>query len=231
MGDDELDDDGSGAGLTDLSTSLVASLDANVLADVASNAGDIVLDGVLDGGLLDGVPVFGTLVSLARGGMSIQSALFRMKVARFLVNFATTDTTKRAAFVNNLRSEGKAAQFAETILLLLERADDMAKADLIGRMMAASAAGNVELPDALRVSRIIDRSFVEDLRTLPSMLDGVVHRDETTVNALFSAGLLDNVGIDAGGYDQEEIPGGTLYARNRYARLLIAYALSELGTA
>lgn len=230
MGDDGSNDRASGSDLTDLSTSLVASLDADVLADVASGAGDIFLDGVLDGGLLDGVPVFGTLVSLTRGGISIRDALFRRKVTRFLVNFATTTATKRAVFVDNLRRGGKAAEFAEAILLLLERADDMSKADLIGKMMAAAAAGSVDLSDALRISRIIDRSFVEDLRTLASMKDGVVHRDETTVNALFSGGLLDNVGMDAGGYDQEETPGGTLYARNRYAKLLIAHALSKPGS-
>ena len=156
-----------------MSTSLVASLEADALTDVASGAGDIFLDGVLDGGLLEGVPVFGTLVSLTRAGMSVRDALFRRKVTRFLVNFATTTATKRADFVDNLRRDGKAEEFAEALLLLLERADDMSKADLIGKIMAAAAAGSVDLSDALRISRIIDRSFVEDLRTLARMKDGV----------------------------------------------------------
>ena len=222
----EANQDGTG-NVPQLSQALVKSLNNESLAEAGATAADIGLDAVIDSGALDGVPVFGALLSFRKAGLAIRDALFERKVAKFLSGFADADPDERSKFVEKLRAEGKLEKFGETVLLLLDRLDDMTKPEMGGLVMAAAAAGKIELSEALRVSRIIDRAFIDDLRFLPSMTDGVVHRDETVPNALFSAGLLDNVGLDAGGYDQEEKPGGTLYARNKLAKIIIEHALNR----
>lgn len=213
-----------------VSTDLVKSLGRDELADLGGTIGDIALDSVITTGALDGVPVVGTLVNIARSGAAIRDLVFQRKVIAFLTSFANeSDPTSRKEFVRKIEEKDDGQRFGETILLLLERMDDLSKPVIVGRLMAAAARGDMTLVEALRLGRIVDRAFIEDLRLLPDFVDDKVQPDETVADALFSAGLLSNVGISGGGYSEEEgeDPGGTFYSRNRYARLLIEFGLSS----
>lgn len=213
-----------------VSTDLVKSLGRDELADLGGTIGDIALDSVISSGALDGVPIVGTLVSIARSGAAIRDLVFQRKVIAFLTSFANeSDPTSRKEFVRKIEEQGDGQRFGETIVLLLERMDDLFKPVIVGRLMAAAARGDVTLVEALRLGRIIDRAFIEDLRLLPDFVDDKVQPDETVADALFSAGLLRNGGIKGSGYSEEEgeDPGGTFYSRNRYAQLLIEFGLAS----
>lgn len=214
-----------------VSTDLVKSLGRDELADLGGTIGDIALDSVITSGALDGVPVVGTLVSIARSGAAIRDLVFQRKVIAFLTSFAKeSDPTSRKEFVRKIEEEDDGQRFGETILLLLERMDDLSKPVIVGRLMAAAARGDMSLKEGLRLSRIVDRAFIEDLLLLPDLNDGKVQPDEGIADALFSAGLLSNDGSDGGTFlsvEEGGEPGGTIYSRNRYARLLIEFGLSS----
>ncbi|WP_046802487.1 MULTISPECIES: hypothetical protein [Hyphomicrobiales] len=71
-----------------VSTDLVKSLGHDELADLGATIGDIALDSVITSGALDGVPVVGTLVNIARSGAAIRDLMFQRKVIAFLTSFA-----------------------------------------------------------------------------------------------------------------------------------------------
>lgn len=214
-----------------ISTDLVKSLRRDELTDLGAAIGDIALDGIISSGALDGVPIIGTMVSIARSGSAIRDLVFQRKVLAFLASFATeADPTARQEFVRKIEEQDHGQRFGETILLLLERMDDLAKPVIVGRLMAAAARGDMSLNEGMRLSRIVDRAFIEDLVLLPDLIDSKVQPDEAVADALFSAGLLSNVGSDGGTFlsvDEGGEPGGTLYSRNRYAHLLIEFGLSS----
>jgi hypothetical protein len=214
-----------------VSTDLVKSLSRDELADVGATVGDIALDSVITSGALDGVPVVGTLVNIARSGAAIRDLVFQRKVIAFLTSFANeSDPTSRKEFVRKIEEQDDGQRFGETILLLLERMDDLSKPVIVGRLMAAVTRGDMSLKEGLRLSRIVDRAFIEDLLLLPDLNDGKVQPDEGIADALFSAGLLSNDGSDGGTYlsvEEGGEPGGTIYSRNRYARLLMEFGLSS----
>lgn len=185
---------------------------------------------MIQSGALDGVPVVGTMIKMARSGAAIRDLVFQRKVIAFLTSFANeSDPISRTEFVRKIEEQNQGQRFGETILLLLERMDDLSKPVIVGRLMAAAAREDIALTEALRLSRIVDRAFIEDLLLLPNMVDDKVQPDEIVADALFSAGLLSNGGINGGGYSEEEgeNPGGTFYSRNRYALLLIEFGLSS----
>ncbi|MGO7997863.1 hypothetical protein ACC734_36165 [Rhizobium ruizarguesonis] len=214
-----------------ISTDLVRSLNRGELTDLVTTIGDIALDGVISSGALDGIPVVGTMVSIARTGSAIRDLVFQRKVLAFLASFGTeTDPTARQEFVRKIEEQDNGQRFGETILLLLERMDDLSKPVIVGRLMAAAARGDMLLKEALRLSRIVDRAFIEDLVLLPDLIDNKVQPDEGVADALFSAGLLSNDGSDGGTYlsvEEGGEPSGTIYSRNRYARLLVEFGLSS----
>ncbi|OBZ97302.1 hypothetical protein ADU59_01630 (plasmid) [Pararhizobium polonicum] len=214
-----------------ISTDLVKSLGHDELADLGGTIGDIALDSVITSGALDGVPVVGTLVNIARSGAAIRDLVFQRKVIAFLTSFANeSDHTSRKEFVRKIEEQDDGQRFGETILLLLERMDDLSKPVIVGRLMAATARGDMSLKEGLRLSRIVDRAFIEDLLLLPDLNDGKVQPDEGIADALFTAGLLSNDGSDGGTFlsvEEGGEPGGTIYSRNRYARLLMEFGLSS----
>jgi hypothetical protein len=214
-----------------ISTDLVKSLNRGELGDLGATIGDVALDGIIGSGALDGVPVVGTMVSIARTGNAIRDLVFQRKVLAFLASFGTeTDPTARQEFVRKIEEQDNGQRFGETILLLLERMDDLSKPVIVGRLVAAAARGDMLLKEALRLSRIVDRAFIEDLVLLPDLIDNKVQPDEGVADALFSAGLLSNDGSDGGtllSVEEGGEPGGTIYSRNRYARLLIEFGLSS----
>lgn len=214
-----------------ISTDLVRSLKRGELSDLGATIGDVALDGIISSGALDGVPVIGTMVSIARTGSAIRDLVFQQKVLAFLASFGTeADPTTRQEFVRKIEEQDNGQRFGETILLLLERMDDLSKPVIVGRLMAAAARGDMLLKEALRLSRIVDRAFIEDLVLLPDLIDNKVQPDEGVADALFSAGLLSNDGSDGGTYlsvEEGGEPGGTIYSRNRYARLLVEFGLSS----
>ncbi|CCE98488.1 conserved hypothetical protein (plasmid) [Sinorhizobium fredii HH103] len=214
-----------------ISTDLVKSLNRGELTDLGATIGDVALDGIIGSGALDGVPVLGTMVSIARTGSAIRDLVFQRKVLAFLVSFGTeTDPTARQEFVRKIEDQDHGQRFGETILLLLERMDDLSKPVIVGRLMAAAARGDISLKEGLRLSRIVDRAFIEDLVLLPDLIDNKVQPDEIVADALFTAGLLSNDGSDGGTFlsvEEGGEPGGTIYSRNRYACLLIEFGLSS----
>ncbi|KAA3448051.1 hypothetical protein C7I87_24240 [Mesorhizobium sp. SARCC-RB16n] len=201
------------------------SVASEKLVDVAATAADIGLDAAISSGALDGVPILGALVGLARGGLAYRDWLFQKKVATFLNTFEKTPLEDRQAFIANLEKKGKKAEFGETVLLLLDRADDMKKPEIIARVMSAAANGKLSLDEAIRLAKIVDRAFSEDLRFLLDFKEGV-QKDKDAASALFSAGLLVDVGID-GGLMMEEDSGGTMYDLNRYGKLLSEHGLKD----
>ena len=59
------------------------------------------------------------------------------------------------------------------MLLLLERAEDMKKPAIVGKLMAAAASGEIGLDMAMRLSKMVDNSYTEDLDYLKSFLTGI----------------------------------------------------------
>ena len=213
--------------LSEISADMTASLVRHEIADLGSSITDAAVDAALDSGMLDGIPVFGTLLSLTRAGVAIRDVLFMRKVASFLANFSVAPAEDRVKFVQDLEGKGLSEKFGGTIILLLERMDDLSKPAIVGRIMAAAAANRMPLQDALRISHIVDRAFTEDLVFLPTFVDNEVSERPLIADALFSAGLLENRGSD-GGTLSNPTSGGTIYARNRYALLLLEFGLPAL---
>ncbi|TPK60534.1 hypothetical protein FJ546_19370 [Mesorhizobium sp. B2-4-19] len=193
------------------------------LVDISSTSADIGLDAAITSGALDGVPFFGAITGIARAGIAIRDYLFLKKVAAFLETFDKTPLEKRRAFIADLEKKGKKAEFGEQILLLVDRMEDVEKPAIVAHLIAAAAMGHLPLDKALRVAKIVDRAFVEDLKTLPRFQAGSP-TNRLVADALFSVGLLNGNGLAM--FDGDDADrSGTTYHLNEYGRILVRYGL------
>lgn len=193
------------------------------LTDVVTTAADIGLDALVSSGAFDGVPIFGALVGMWRAGTAVRDHLFTKKVAAFLITFEQTPEDVRKAFIAGLERAGKKAMFGEQLLLLIDRMDDLEKPHIVARVMSAAASGHIPLNKAMRLAKIVDRAYTEDLQLLRDFKSGV-QPDQVIADSLFSIGLLTSGGSDEGTF-AEAGSGGTIYHINDFGRLLVKHGL------
>lgn len=207
--------------------SLASSIATESLADLLGNISETTLDATLESGLLRDIPVIGIISGMFKAGRDIRNSLYLRKIILFLKELSSLTQKQRAAFVEGFQAEDDLHRFGVTILLLLDRAEDMEKPKIVGRLMAASIQGKIELAKALRLCSILDRCYVRDLELLRMFQNGVQGDLTPIAESLHAAGLISNAGIDGG--DAWGNNSGVIYCINEYGELLTKYGLGAGG--
>ena len=94
------------------------------------------------------------------------------KVCTFLFQIKDESSERRNAFVRSLQSDqGKRRKAGETMLLLIEQSDRMEKLEIIGKLCRAAIQEYIAPAHALRVSFMVNNSYLDDLHELLAMHD------------------------------------------------------------
>lgn len=192
--------------------------------DALAVIADSSLDAAIESGALDGVPIIGSVLSLAKAGRDIRCELYVRKLALFLQGFAKASAKSRLDFAWRIREEGEAAKVGSTLLLLLERADDLDKPELVGRLLAATAEGRLPLEKTLRIAAMLDRAYMQDVIWLrDTFWPGCQAADAAPIaESLMAVGFLSGYGFDGG--DVGGGPSGTVFGHNEYGELFLVHA-------
>lgn len=206
--------------------SLVQSIASDSLGELLGDLGEVAIDCALSEGVLRDIPIIGSITGLFRAGREIRSELFLKKIAIFLSQISEASHGERQQFAKRFANDAESRRFGESVLLLLERAENMEKPRIVGRIMRAAIRGQIDLTKAMRLAAIVDRCYMQDLDHLP-MFESGPQLDEfrIVVEALQSVGLLSTAGFDGGNMDEDPIRSGTVYVLNEYGELLIRYGL------
>lgn len=197
----------------DLEGSLLSVLGKSGGADFLQEAAEFSLDALLENGIIKDIPVVGTIAKLYSAAMGAQGYVFAKKIRTFLVELKSVPEKEREAFTQKLEKDKEQKErTAETLIVLLDKLDDMKKAPLLARAFAGYIREEFDFSTFQRLAAAIDRCLVSDLPILerfsgPQPLDGYVG------DMLVSTGL---VSVAA-------IPG----IRGRGAKT--NYEMSELG--
>ena len=202
----------------DLAKAVPDSLRGEHLANAVAVLADIGIDQAINSGALNGVPIIGAITGPYRFGKDVSGVVFMRQTIRFLEGIGRLTQAEREQFAEGIYARGDAQRFGETILLLIQKADELEKPALIARILVAHVRGDFDYPTFLRLSLMVNRSVFEDLRILKNFRDGVA-KDTESAEALFSAGFLSNGGFDGGGALDTD-PSGTIFVLNRFGRLI-----------
>jgi hypothetical protein len=114
--------------------------------------------------LLRYVPLLGTAYKVACLGKSISDRIFLCKLQRFVGSIATISSEERAAFMKRL--DGNPEQLrkvGETIVLAINKLDDMEKPELLGKIFRAYVRGVITNDQFRRLTAAVDAALVSDL--------------------------------------------------------------------
>jgi len=145
---------------------LVDSLKGSDASGALVEVAEVGLDAALKEGVLRDIPVLGSLVGLAKAAGTVRDHLFAKKVARFLVALYDVPAQERAAFLNDHVSPEDQRRLGDTILLLLDRADDFAKPPLLARLFAGYLKGEYGYGEFRSLATALDRLQLDMLHLL-----------------------------------------------------------------
>lgn len=155
---------------------------------------------------------------------NVRDALFFKKVEKFIHEAGNVSDEERERFLLELEKTGKKEELGTALLLIIDRADEIAKPLYIGRIMAAHIRGEIGYDDALRLCYMISRSYTEDLKFLRGFSNGPQGDSKPLAESLASIGALSNDGLDGVRITQDS-SGQINYSTNRLGDLLIKHAL------
>jgi hypothetical protein len=182
------------------------------------------LSAAIASGALNGIPIVGLFTKATQAVLDISQSLFVRKIAIFLREFSQTSAAEREAFVSQFSSDESQFEFGQTLLLLLDRAEDVSKPAIVGRLFASAARGHLTLEEATRVSKMVDRAYSEDFSLLLDFCPGVQGLNSDRAASLSAAGFLTFAGLDEGEVG-DPFSGGVIYDMSHFGRILVTHGL------
>ena len=136
------------------------------------------------------IPYVGSLIKLGRLANRYQDFHFIRKMAKFLEKEMDIPEKEKEKFLNSLTPKHRRKLY-EYLTHYLLRAEDDAKADIMGYIYKERVYGQINDEMFLRLCSIIDRVFVFDLRALPKYVENNTE-DSIEANNYINLGLIDS---------------------------------------
>lgn len=198
-----------------LEISIVDSIASERIKDLAADAAEIAMDSLLKDGIAKDIPIFGTLMKSYAIYTNIKEMLFAKNVYKFLLELKDLSNEKRSAFIEKLREEKKNDErLGHSIIMLMDRADDIEKPKMIGVLFYACAEGRISSHELFRLCNIVENTYIEDLVALKNMGTDQGFNSEQ-INSYISSGIMVqklkkpsgmNFGISVGSSAMTNIP-------------------------
>ena len=152
----------------DLSLSIVDDFIRSDLTQISIDFAEIGLDTFIDEGIAEEIPIIGSIVSLAKTSFAIRDRIFIRKIGTFLLCLKNVTQAEKELFYNKLNSASHKKKVGDTLLLILDRLDDLEKPQLLARVFEFYIREHITFEDFRRLSSAIDIAFIDDLKVFVS---------------------------------------------------------------
>ncbi len=142
------------------------------LLDIAAELGEVGIDAVLEDGILQDIPLLGTVIGIARASKSVRDNHLLKKIGRFLTPLAETAEKNGIDLREKLEEDPDFKEkLSELVSTYLDKYDDEIKAEYLGILLAACLRGNLSRDHFFRMAALVDRAFWGDLGRLQEFAD------------------------------------------------------------
>ena len=176
--------------MNELEVSLSDTLKTSDLQDVTKELLESGIDSFLKDGLLKDIPIVNSVVGFFKLGASVNDAIFLKKLLRFLVEINSTSIDDRKNIIAKIeQDEAYGKKVGESILMVLDRVDDLIKASIIGKLFKAVVEQRINNDTFQRLCYSVDRVYIKDIDELRKSKKSQPISYEIK-NALFICGLM-----------------------------------------
>lgn len=179
----------------ELGTAVVETLSSSEVQDLMKEYAEIGLDTALSEGLLKDIPLVGTIVGLAKVGISVSDRILIRKIIKFLGPLSDLSDKRRQEMVQKLEADtAYGRKVGEHLIEILDRLEAHCKPQMIALAFKAYAKGEIDATMLHRLNYAIDRipSYeINKVRRIHEMSDEErLEANMATLQALLNAGLV-----------------------------------------
>jgi hypothetical protein len=206
---------------------LIDDLSNSEISKIAVDISEVALDSIFEDGILRDLPVVSTVVGIVKTSKNIRDKLYAKKILLFLQSSNDCAIEKREAFISKLNKNPKEKQkVGETIILILEKSDEMKKPIIIGNLFKAYLVEDISYSEFIKLSSIVNKTSVNDLYLLVKMRKDKKHlptelAESLAINGLMSFGIMEQPLT----MDMDKISPHLFYVPNKIAMKLLKFGL------
>lgn len=146
---------------------LIDEISSSSIGNIAIDISEVAIDSILEEGLLRDLPGLNIISGLIKTTKNIREKIFAKKILLFLQSLNDCELSKRQSFVNKFDSNPKKKQrIGETLIVILERIDNLEKPIVIGNLFKAYLIEEINYEEFLKMSSIVNKVDLNDLRLL-----------------------------------------------------------------
>ena len=209
------------------------SISSEEIFGLSVDFSEIGLDNFLDEGLLQDIPIFGTMARAVKIGKNVGDKIFAKKVYKFFFELKNVSQKDREDFIKKINNDSKyETRVGEQMISILNRLDDYTKASMMGRLLKSCLEGKIDYDTFLRLTFFLSKLFSPDIDLLKKMTLGQ-NLSQVQYESLLNTGLIKSDIIDKRVGPVSQFSGRAKtktalgYQINEFGRLLVRYALPE----
>jgi hypothetical protein len=143
------------------------------VSDILVDYSEIALDSLISGGVLEEIPILKTISSGIKIWNKVQDAYLAKKLYKFLFQIKDISEEERRKTLESItEDQGYGEKVSETLLVMLDKFNHVAKAEIVGQLFKAVLKGKIDYNTFLRLGYIIEQCFVGDLIALAKVWNG-----------------------------------------------------------
>jgi hypothetical protein len=213
-------------------TGLIEVIRADGVADAAAELAEAGLDQLMQDGFLRDVPLLGTVLGTFRAFRSIRDLMLAKKLGRFIRGLQAVPQEQRESFCESLTSPEERRRVGETLILILDRLDDMAKPALTAKTFNAYMRGEIEWSKFRLLATAIDRLDMSDLEAVKAFYseDPTATKpshEDCQAFALAGLATITAQGDGGGMFDPMMAGANIVYRPNELGTLFMAVVLGD----
>ncbi len=174
-------------GIEKLSESFEYDFINDDVVDLLSQAGDASLDIVYNNSVINNIPVIGLLKSAYDVYKSISAHRLAKKIFKLILGVGKYSPEDRKRFIVEYTEVNK-EKGSEVLLSLLDRLDNVNKADVVASLLSNKIEGNITIKDFIRLTDALQKIPFIDIESLEKYESDYYESGESEM--IYTTGLL-----------------------------------------
>lgn len=159
------------------------------LKNISIEVVEKILDNQMEEGILKEIPIVKYLVAAKNIHTSISDTIFIKKAMRVLLELGEISSEQRTALAQELDDENGSG--IEKIMMAIDKFETLEKCKIYGRLCRLKASGEIEIDDFLRLTKLIQDAYLDDLVLVTAFKKGEKQEIwEGDYSAIITLGLL-----------------------------------------
>lgn len=148
----------------DISNEIEETIKAADLESLAVEFSENLLDLAMDENIIKEIPLFGSILGIGKGVMSISDRLFTKKLFNFLYQIKDLSSIERNQQIIKIQQSSKyQSRIGEKLLMIIDKCNDAQKASWIGKLFYHCLRHEINYADFLSCSEIINRASIDSI--------------------------------------------------------------------